>query len=225
MQQIKYNVDIVMCIDVTYSMSHIIEPVKENASKFFDDLSAVMQKKKKRIDHLRAKVVAFRDYYEDAPEMAMQESSFFDLPDQQDAFSAFVRDLRADGGGDEPECGLEALALAIRSDWLRTGEKRRQIIIVWTDASTHPLEKSAGSKPPGYPESIPGNFDALTDLWEGQEHIGPSTKRLIMFAPDLSRWTDMAKYWKMTVHFPSEAGQGLSEVDYSTILDVIANSV
>ncbi len=224
MQGLSYHVDIVLCIDATGSMSPIIDKVKENALKFYDDLSMQMKQKSKHIDKLRVKVIAFRDYYVDG-HMAMQISPFFNLPEEKADFQTFVSSIQADGGGDEPENGLEALALAIQSDWSKEGDKRRQIIVLWTDASTHPLEFKEDSKPQNYPTTqIPKNFDDLTDLWDGQT-MNRAAKRLILYSPDAYAWTDIANHWENTIQYPSKAGEGLSEIDYQTILDAIANSV
>jgi hypothetical protein len=223
MQGLSYHVDIVMCIDATGSMSPIIGKVKENALRFYDDLASLMRQRSKQIDRLRVKVIAFRDYYVDG-DKSMEISDFWALPDQKDEFKRFIDAIQADGGGDEPENGLEALALAIQSDWSKEGDKRRQIILLWTDASTHPLEFKADSKPQHYPNHLPKNFDDLSDLWDGQT-MSRASKRLIMYTPDAYAWTDIANHWENTIQYPSKAGEGLSEVDYQTILDAIANSV
>ena len=55
--------------------------------------------------------------------------------------------------------------------------------------------------------------------------MGANSKRLIIFAPDGPGWTDISGVWENVVHHPSKAGEGLSEVDYGTIIDSIANSV
>jgi len=223
MQGLSYHVDIVMCIDATGSMSPIIGKVKENALRFYDDLATLMRQKSKQIDVLRVKVIAFRDYYVDG-DKSMETSEFLTLPDQKDEFKKFIDAIQADGGGDEPENGLEALSLAIQSDWSKEGDKRRQIILLWTDASTHALEFKAESKPQNYPVSTPKNFDDLSDLWDGQT-MSRASKRLIMYTPDAYAWTDIANHWENTIQYPSKAGEGLNEVDYQTILDAIANSV
>lgn len=225
MQGIKYSVDIVMCMDSTGSMGGIIDKVKSNVLRFHEDLARVMEEKEKVIDTLRVRGIAFRDYYHDDHDSAMHESPFFTLPEEKERLAAFIQTCRADGGGDEPESGLEALALAMKSDWSKSGDRRRQIIVVWTDASAHPLEKKADSKPSNYPVGMPATFSELTDLWEGQHPMNSSAKRLIVYAPDAQPWTDISNYWENTVHYPSKAGEGCGEVDYSAILDAIANSV
>lgn len=220
-QGATYNVDIIMCIDTTGSMQPVIDTVKRSALSFYDDLKRTLDSKSKIIDNLRVKIIDYRDIYVDGPS-SIRESSFFRLPDDLAGFEAFVRPMTAQGGGDEPESGLEALSCAIQSDWVLEGHKQRHVIIVYTDASAHPLD-AAISKPAHYPPGLPRDFNELTDLWE--EAMIHSAKRMILFAPDAYPWSEMASDWDNLVHWPSQAGDGLSEVDYSTILDLIANSV
>lgn len=220
---LSYAVDIVFCIDVTGSMTPIIDAVKANAVGFYQDVQNNLTAKGKNVDQLRVRVIAFRDFNAD-PDGALQESSFFALPAEQDVFSAFVSGLVAEGGGDAPESGLEALALAINSPWTSEGDRRRQVIVVWTDQPAHPLNFAV--LPPDLASSVPTSFSDLTDLWEDpQGPVGSSSKRLILFAPDGPGWSDISASWENVVHHPSQAGGGLSDVDYGTIVDSIGNSV
>jgi hypothetical protein len=128
-QGITYTVDLVLCIDQTGSMSPIIDRVKASALSFSSDLREALAAKGKVIDALRVKVIGFRDFYFDG-NRSIESSDFFTLPEENDRFKAFVSGLRADGGGDEPETGLEALALAIQSPWTKSGTRQRQLIVV-----------------------------------------------------------------------------------------------
>ena len=224
MQGLKYTVDIVFCIDATGSMGHLINEVKTGALKFEEDLTKLMNEKDKQIDTLRVKVISYRDFYHDG-DNAFLESDFFKLPDQKSEFSKFVSSIDADGGGDEPENGLEALAVAFQSKWNKEGDRRRQIIVLWTDASAHELEKNIDSKPSNYPQNMPKDFDGFADLWEGQSNMNQSAKRLILFAPDAYPWTNINTHFTNTAMLPSKAGHGLEELEYSQILNAIANSV
>lgn len=223
-QGFTYAVDLVLVIDATGSMSSIIERVKSGALAFHDELGKIMAEKDKHVDELRVRVVVFRDFYA-RDEDALVASDFFALPGQQEEYARFVSGIRATGGGDEPETSLEALVTAMRSDWTTSGTKRRHVIVVWTDASCHPLEKNAGAKPSNYPSGMPADFDELTDLWDGQEAMNAASKRLVIFSPDAYAWTDIANHWEQTVHYASNAGDGLSDVDYRTILESIVHSV
>ncbi len=204
-------------------MGGLIGKVKESALKFHDDLQRKLAEKQKHIDILRIRAIVFRDFYCDGP-AALQASPFFKLPDEAQKFSGFVGSIQACGGGGDVACGAEALALAIRSDWNKTGDKRRQVILLFTDVCAHPLEAHSGSKPPNYPADMPADFNGLTDLWEGQTMSKPAG-RLILFAPDAAPWADIATHWEQTIQYASKIGDGLADQDYATILDAIANSV
>ena len=220
---LTYAVDIVFCIDVTGSMSPIIDQVKANALRFYDDVQSNLTAKGKNVDQLRVRVIAYRDFVADGA-AALAASAFFTLPGERASFSDFVSGLIAEGGGDAPESGLEAVALAIDSPWTTIGDRRRQVIVVWTDQPAQPLDASV--LPPDLASRVPADFSALTDLWEDEQGpMGSSSKRLILFAPDGPGWSDISGVWENVVHHPSQAGGGLSEVDYGTIIDSIGNSV
>ena len=220
---LSYAVDIVFCIDVTGSMDPITDAVKANALRFYDDVQSNLTAKGKNVDELRVRVVAFRDFVADG-EAAMDESPFYRLPDERSEFSDFVNGLIAEGGGDAPESGLEAVALAMNSPWTTRGDRRRQVVVVWTDQPANALDASV--VPAELRPRVPADFSALTDLWEDtQGPLGASSKRLILFAPDGPGWSDISAVWENVVHHPSQAGGGLSDVDYGTIIDSIGNSV
>lgn len=222
--RVTYNVDIVMCIDCTWSMDNILSIVKRNALTFSDDLREKMKAKRKNIDGLRVRLVAFRDYKADDEPMLV--SDFLDMPRQQEIFRDCVCCLEAVGGGDAPEDGLEALAYSIRSDWDHQGMKRRHIIVLWTDAPAHEIGHGKGSK--RYPKNMARDFVALTEWWGDAVNPGymnQEAKRLLLFAPDVGAWKSISETWDNVVHYPSEAGKGLGDVDYQQILDCISNSI
>lgn len=222
-----YTVDMVFCIDATGSMEdtsgtekRIINMVKENALHFYDDFSKMMDEKSKHVRQLRIRVVAFRDYIADA-ENAMLVTDFFQLPQQAKEFEDCINSISAMGGGDIPEDGLEALAYAIRSDWTKEGAKKRQVIVVWTDAGTHEL--GFGKESPYYPKGMPENMGQLNGWWE--QYMHPNYKRLLIFAPDEEGWSYISKNWDNVIHFPSVAGNGLAERNYADIMNVLGNSI
>lgn len=224
--KMTYNVDMVFCIDCTYSMEDIINIVKTNALNFYKDVTNVMTAKDKNITQLRVRVVAFRDYIADGPE-AMLVTDFFKLPEQAEDFARCVRSLEAKGGGDDPEDGLEALAYAIKSKWDTDAMKKRQVIVVWTDAATHDL--GFGKSSPYYPNGMAKDLRELTQWWCGgaQEDgfVDNNAKRLLLFAPDVPRWNIISQNWDNVLHFPSEAGKGLENLEYEEIINVISNSI
>ncbi len=223
--KVTYNVDMVFCIDATGSMGGVIDMVKNNALHFYDDVARVMAEKGKTIDNIRVKLIAFRDYIADGNN-AMMASEFYNLPAESREFEECVQSIEAFGGGDDPEDGLEALGYAIKSDWNDKGMKKRQVVVVWTDAPTHPL--GYGSSASNYPTKMAKSFSELTQWWGDDEYEGfidQSAKRLLLFAPDAPYWNTVSDNWDNVIHFPSIAGEGLGEFDYQQIIDAISNTI
>jgi len=208
-------------------MGPVIDLVKEKVRKFPNDLKDALAVKEKEIHEMRIRVVAFRDFASDSDALAASE--FFVVEPSTDSanFESFVNGLAASGGGDEPESALEALAIAMGSDWTDKGDKQRHLIVMFTDASAHKLDDRTGAVPEPYVDLVPDNLDQLTDVWEGVQ-VGKlkwSARRLIIFGPDAYPWNVISDAWGQTVYLPSQAGKGLEDVEYSTILDTVANSV
>ena len=222
--QLSYHVDMVFCIDATGSMRHVLDFVKQNALNLYRDVTGAMERKRKVISRMRIRVIAFRDYVADGDE-AMMASDFFVLPEQAQQFSDCVNGLAAKGGGDIPEDGLEALGYAIRSDWTREGVKKRHIIVVWSDAPTHPL--GHGRIAPWYPDGMAANFDELSLWWEDEQLGGAmdeNAKRLLIFAPDAPDWNRISAVWSQVVHVQT-VSEGLSELEYQQVIDAVCNTI
>lgn len=221
-QGMDYNVDIVMCIDATGSMSSIISEVKANALSFYQKFVDEMENQDppKSVEQLRIKVIVFRDYGADSEPMV--ESRFFVLDEESAAFQEFVNGIEASGGGDGPENSLEALALAMKSDWVRTGSVRRHVIIMYTDAPA--LQFSARASQPGYPADMPKDIAELREMWEGQ-YMEKRAKRMLVFAPDCDPWSDMGVEWSNTFHTASKAGAGCDDTDIATCIHLLVQSI
>jgi len=105
-------------------------------------------------------------------------------------------------------------------------DRRRHVVVVFTDASAHPLEDAVGRRPSGYP-TVPSSLDALSDVWD--DPVGTTmelaAKRLLLFAPDVYPWDIISSSWDNVLHFPSQAGAGLDEHELDMIIDAIAGSV
>lgn len=225
---LRYAVDIVLCIDVTGSMNPVLEAVKDSSLRFHQRLFEMMARKGKEVSQLRLRVVAFRDFGDD-PHSAIEQTGFLRLPEQAAEFERFVRGLRATGGGDIPESGLEALALAVNSPWETGLDRRRHVVVVFTDAPAHPLG-TVGASSQYYPSAIPRSMDELFEQWgyaRSQTAVmDQSAKRLVLFAPESEPWHQaIGEEWDLTLHFPSKAGEGLEEFEMDEIIETIANSL
>lgn len=195
------TVDVVMCIDVTGSMSDIIGTVKRNAIGFYDSFNRCCEEEGIQLTGLNAQVIAYRDKNEDSN--WLQTSGTYSLPDQRSAFNSFVNGLYADGGGDTPESGLEALQAAFsKTDWGTDDGYHRQVIILWTDA---PYLIGSYSNV---------SLSSLASQWNSM----PSGRRLILFAPygtdgsNSGSWGNLDG-WTNLIH-ESDLYSGFNNFDY-----------
>lgn len=219
-----YNVDIVLCVDATSGMSGAINMLQENATKLYSDIAGYLAIKGMTIDFFRVRIVAFRDYKYDGDD-AMLGTGFFTLPAQNTEFEKCIKSLYAFGGGDEAVDGLEALGFAIKSKWNEEGIRKRQIIIVFSDAPTHEL--GYGNSASNYPSRMAKTIDELTSWWGDKQNNGfmnQKAKRLILFAPNESCWNTISDGWDRVIHCPVVTGNGLSELNYSQIIDIVLNA-
>ncbi len=197
-------VDVAMCIDVTGSMSGLINTVKKNAISFYDSFKSACEKSDITLSGLNAQVIAFRDKNVDYN--WLETSSTFSLPAQKTEFDSFVNSLYASGGGDAPESGLEALEKAFKkTDWGIDDGYHRHVVILWTDVTY--LVGSA------YTDLT---VEALEPVWNSM----PSGRRLIIFAPtgkdyyssNGGSW-DKLDGWKNVIH-EDDLTSGFNNFDY-----------
>jgi len=218
-----YNIDIVFCINGTEGMGPFIEKVKDSARNYHGKLAEAMAKRGLDISTLRVKVIVFRDYFHDGGN-AMEISNFFTLPGQKNNFNNFLSSVNTYGGGDGPDSALEAIALAMKSDWNEDGLRKRHVVIMWTNAAAHKLEEASGeSGPVNYPREMPATFDELSAMWNDYETKVMNTvaKRLIIFGPDIYPWSTIGTEWELAVWIPFGAGEKIYEVDMEMAMNVI----
>ena len=217
----KRCVDIVFCVDGTGSMSPCIESVKNNARRFYADFTKAMTDNGSDIDMMRIKMIVFRDYKSDG-ELSMMQSPFFELPQEEAELSAYLNGVRATGGCAEDANGLEALYLAMNSDFV-TGSKDRQVIVLFADTSAIPLGKRKGYS--GYPVKMVDN-DGLLETWMClQSHsskLREKNKRLVMFAPRGSNYEKMKQSYNRSVFVPVEMHKGLDDIPFDDVIKIIA---
>ena len=232
----SYHVDVVFCIDATQSMAPRFSRVKEHVNSFVGGIWASAERHGRYMEVLRVRVIAFRDY-KDRTTVPIQQSAFFSLPAEADAFRSYVASIHASGGiTGAPKSGLEALTIAMQSAWTTGGDKRRHIIVLWTDGEAHPLEKTNRSlrvrsrtfadqiavAQQQIHDTFPKDFDSLTELWTKRSQ---TVKRLGLFAPDATPWTEVSTYWDNVAHMPTKAGDDMADEDFDTIFDMLINDV
>lgn len=224
--KVTYGVDLVFCIDATMSMDHIIETVKDNALNFYQDFKRTMDAKNKPVVQLRVSIIAFRDYLADGNK-AMMMTDFFTLPNDANLLRDAVKSVVPDGGGDDPEDGLEAVAYAIKkTQWSNVADRNRHVIVVWSDDGTHPL--GFGKSSPYYPNGMAKDFDELSTWWGSKYAPGimdEYAKRMVLFTPYNSGWKDIANNWNKVILEEVNGTEEMEQLDYSAILNTICNTI
>ena len=219
----KRNIDIVFCIDGTGSMAPCIESVKRSAKRFYADFARAMTESNSEIDSLRVKLIVFRDYKCDGQD-SMVESSFFELPADENQFAAYLDGIHAFGGCNEDANGLEALYRAMKSDFA-TGSKDRQVIVLFADTTAIPLGSRGNYA--GYPRDMV-NDKGLLETWMcTQSHpskLRERNKRLVMFAPKGSCYEDIKQRYNRSIFTPVQIHGGLDEISFGDIIKIIAAS-
>ena len=214
-------VDIVFVIDATGSMGNLINEVKARALSMHEDIINGLRDKKRKVTKMRIKVVVFRDIYVDP--VPFEVSEFFTLPEESDEFRSFVENIRATGGGDEPENSIEALYMAMQSDFqmLEQGQKGRQIVVMLTDASAHRLDHPQRASHSRYPQGMPADLEGVHAMWEDMDF---RAKRMVVFAPNVWPWTEIAM-WNSVYYEPSAAGSGIDKDTFDSVIQSIESSV
>lgn len=215
---VNYTCDIVMCIDNTGSMAGVINTVKRNIVNFQRDLTDYCARNGRKIKSSRVKVISFGDLMD----CQMRMSDFFTLPGEESALSTWVNNIQmSPGGNDGPEDALEAMALAFQSEWNNEGTRRRQIVIVYTDADAHKLgfRKSFSF----YPTGMPDNFDQLSEKWNSMSR---QTKRLVLFTETrLEPWDKIDETWECVTRKKAPLSTVFSGSDYTDVLKTICESL
>ena len=244
----KLNLDVTVVMDLTGSMENLIEAIKRDVVNFrdllYDRLAANLEKKRKdRVLHrMRLRVIGFRDYNFDW-EAAVQPwhgpmvcSDFFDLDDEFDRqnLQEFVNKLEATGGEDEPESALEAIHYAINSPWdFDPDAVHRHVIMVFTDASAHPLtgneaeDQKLNEANAHYPTDadMPYDIQQLQEEYQNPAKIDTSAQRIIVFAPKAAYPWSQVGSWNGGSLNDVVPAEGLTEVHLDTIVNALTGSI
>lgn len=210
-----YAIDIVFCVDLTAGANDLLQQFKDNCLAIIDGIYKKIEQLKGPVGIVRTRVIGFRDFVDDE---AIVESPFFELPKQESEYLQMIGLLESRGGGDLPENALEAIALALKSQWTQEGCFRRHIICVITDAPA--LDFSERKDCPGYPYGMPKDMGELTAWY--QQGIGTldlRARRFVLFAPEHHSWDTISQTWDHCVHFKLEHNEDIT--DYTDQLERI----
>lgn len=138
----------------------------------------------------------------------IRESGFYDLNVEEDVkgFISQVESMSCSRNIYDMSCALKALSCAIQSNWnepeIGLGSIRRHVIIFFTCGATDRNNSIVQLQ-----EFQSNSIYWLTDLWEhdSSTHNGMSSrgKRLVLFTPQESPWTEIFDNCNYVIGFPS----------------------
>lgn len=232
LQGIGTDVDLVLLMDGTASMTNLMKNAKDTALTLYRDICHELGEAARIVDDLRVKVIVYRDVYA-GDAVPFQESDFFilraDGTGEEAQYRDFIADIRATGGGDLPENALEALHMAFTTDFAKPGQgrKARHIIAVLSDAGAHPLDDPRRAamdqtQASRYPQGVPKDLAGLQEEWNA---LDGASRRLLLFTPNAYPWNSIAGSWESVVHIPSTAGAGIDRAKFQEAISTIAGSI
>lgn len=192
--------DIVFLIDATGSMQPAINDLKKNIKLFFNQLNASDENGTPMVKDWRARVIGFRDVIADREWYI--DNVFTRDPNE---IERQLDEIKADGGGDEPESLLDALYKVAKfgstpkaaqeedpTKWRYRSDAAR-IVIVFSDASFHGTTS--------LPEAPGLDWQEVANL------VMQEKLRLSLYAPQMSCYDDLSQIDKceyMPIEFDPE---------------------
>ncbi len=216
------KIDLVFVIDGTGSMTPCLDMVKDAARTFYKKFEEKMKDMGSSIDLLRVKLIVFRDYECDSN--PMDESPFYELPLDLADFESKLSSIKAIGGGDANENGLEALHFAFNSDFIARGLKDRQVIVLFTDTDALKLGERSDLK--NYPKNMVDETRFISEwIMPGQtSKLNPRGKRLVIYAPNGTSYKELSAKLPGANFIPVELSSGMAEFNFDEIIRIIAAS-
>ena len=216
-----FAADFVVCLDASGSMEPYLEQAKENMFNFCKYYLDEMELNGKEVKKIRIKIITFRDA--DVDRVPFEESRFYSFQEELPELREYLAQIKVSEKKTGHCNALEAIALALKSDWTQEYQKRRHTIVVYSCNEPHPLGRE-------YKNTLnlgdmPKDLKELGEWWEGisctlNSPFVPRFGRLIVFAPYCYPWVDIQtwnRYWPAF----SNAGEGLDEILMQNTSDIL----
>ncbi len=218
-----WDIDLCLVVDGRRAMAPCMEAVKETILRIPGRFMETARSSRPGLGSLRARLLVFRDFACDG-EKALEDTGFYTLtmdPEGEGAFREAVRKIRAESRAGRPGSGLEALALAMGSDWAIPAMNCRHVIFLFTNGPAMPLGNSFSKASPFYPPDLPVS---LARMWQGWESAACADwSRLFLFAPPVSPWTEL-RDWDRTLLLQPAAETWPGETDLDALFGRVLSS-
>ena len=122
------GLDLVLVLDATDSMTPYIKQAKQRLGEVLNVVTTL-------VPTVRIGIVAYKDYGDDYGPTAVK---YLRITSDSNAVRAFLNDIVAGGGGDEPEPINEALKVATDAKAMGWNMARKRVIVLVGDSTCHP---------------------------------------------------------------------------------------
>lgn len=220
------NVDIVFCVDTTGNIPDLVYYLKDNIEKICNDVRARLEEEVTYIGDFRVKFVSFKDIYYD--DNSLMESKFFLIPNDMKELKEYLLPFEPDGGGDKEESSLEAISLALKSEWNNSSPRCRQVIVLFTDNPSHEfLEKDyARIDVSGFPKDL----DELKAIMLGEnKEYNPAFNhkklRFIAITPYVYPFNELIEEIPNSYSVPVLENNGLKDLELEDLSKIIVDGL
>lgn len=216
----KYDVDMVFCVEATSNMKPFATQLNELMKFCIIRNTDVMEEYGRELHQLRVKFVVFRDFA-CCPEPIV-ESRFFVLPEEDEALNEFISGIEYKGGTGFCSA-LEAISLALESDWVNSERRNRHMIWMFSNGRVRPLGSNQW-RCPQYPKGMPADLRELTNRWHNGPLDGkyqPKVDRFIAYVPEVEPWTDLQVWDRYWPAFSDCAGTNFEVDDLDTPFELL----
>ena len=220
---VSRNIDVVFCIDITGSMGLFLDNFRDSLDQIVEGIQDIAEDKGFDLERLRFKFIFFKDFNYDAEPLKM--TKFFRMPDRYEEVKEILARYEADGGGDMPESGMEALYYAFTSNWT-DGPKDRQITMLFTDADAQFDYDWYDQKEHDIDIKVREIADLEKVYNQGSEEapaIKDKIKRLVIFAPEETTYQELP--FDNFTFVPVEYGCGVTGVSLDVILQYLKEAI
>lgn len=200
-QKRKATADIVLCIDCTASMEPCIEGVVNSVDTFVSSLHSAGQ-----VDY-RLRLVAYRDL------PFGDQTQATEFTDDVEEFREQVRALKTRANNTTEESTLDAMCVALESDWRAHCHRS---VLVFTDAAPHTTLHPSTSAP-----SRDG-VEAVTELHRRSKAL------VFILAPHHVSYQEIARRQQVIYQaLPADDRryEGLQNTDFKKVLDFVGRSI
>lgn len=213
----RYKMDVVFCVEATSNMKPFATQLSDLMISLLIRIADSMKAHGRSIRQLRVKLIVFRDF-SCCPEPIV-ESKFFVLPEEEEALNNFIRSIDYQGGYGFCNA-LEAIELAIQSDWITAKGYSRQIICIFTNGKVRPLGgyQRFSSK---YPADMPADLAELDKRWS--RYVGDGHRVLGGFVPHAEPWIALETWDGYIPAYGNSGGTDLNEIDLLPLFDLVCD--